>query len=351
MNSLSEGTAAMTPATTHHARMALRRAASRAHLAPSIHNSQPWRMTLGGDALELSLDPDRLLPAIDPSGRQSWISCGCALFNARASLAGEDLSYRVLRFPEGEESLIFARIELTPGLELDDDEQAARQTLRELDAAILLRRTNRTKFADDEVGRGFLTRLAAAALVEDGILTAVQREEHREAVARLTRRADAQQFADPGFRAELRDWTTDNPYRRDGVPSTAVPHVDGTADEEIPLRDFDSHGHGRLPADTGSNRRQTMLILGTAGDARIDWLRAGEALEHVFLEIARFGYATSPIMQALELPETRSELRRELGLTYYPQFLFRVGKAASGTAPTRRRLLEDLLTEDSVTGA
>ena len=351
MNSPPEGMPTMTPATTHHARMALRRAASRAHLAPSIHNSQPWRMKLGGDALELALDPDRLLPAIDPSGRQSWISCGCALFNARASFAGEDLTYRVLRFPEGEDSLIFARLELTSGHHLDDEERAARETLRELDAAVLLRRTNRTKFADDEVGRGFVTRLAAAALVEGGILTAVQREEHREAVARLTRRADAHQFADPGFRAELRDWTTDNPYRRDGVQNTAVPHVDGSAHDEIPLRDFDSHGHGRLPATTGSNRHQTMLLLGTAGDTRLDWLRAGEALEHVFLEIARFGYATSPIMQALELPETRSELRSELGLTYYPQFLFRVGKALSGTAPTRRRYLEDLLIEDTVTGA
>ena len=341
----------MTPATTHHARMALRRAASRAHLAPSIHNSQPWRMRMAGDALEFELDPDRLVPAIDPAGRQSWISCGCALFNARASLAGEDLGYRILRFPHGEESLVFARVELTGGLDVDEPEHAARETLRELDAAILLRRTNRTRFTDDEVGPGFLARLAAAALVEGGILTAVRREEHRDAVARLTRRADGKQFADPRFRAELRDWSTDDPYRRDGVQNTAVPHVDGSSEDEIPLRDFDSHGHGRLPADTGSNRRQTMMILGTEGDSRSDWLRAGEALEHVFLEIARFGYATSPVMQALELPETRSEFRRELGLTYYPQFLFRLGKAMSGTAPTRRRFLEDLLTEDTVTSS
>jgi hypothetical protein len=54
-------------------------------------------------------------------------------------------------------------------------------------------------------------------------------------------------------------------------------------------------------------------------------------------------------MQALELPETRSQLRRELGLTYYPQFLFRVGKATA-TAPTPRREMSDLLIEESRTG-
>lgn len=338
----------MTPASSHHARLALRRAANRARLAPSIHNSQPWKMHLDGDALVLELDPDRVLAAIDPTGRQAWISCGCALFNARASLAGEDMGHRVIRFPDGVDSPVFARLELLTDPDAVDPEQAARETLRELDAAIPLRRTNRTRYADEKVGEGFISRLAAAALVEEGILTAVRRDEHREAVARLTRHADARQFADPRFRAELRDWSTDNPARRDGVQSAVVPRVDGTSYDEIPLRDFDSHGHGRLPADTHSTRQQTMLLLGTVGDSRESWLRAGEALEHVFLEIARFGYATSPLMQALELPETRSELRRELGLTYYPQFLFRVGKAAA-TAPTPRRYLDDLLTEDSLT--
>ena len=99
----------MTPATTHHARQALRRAASRARMAPSIHNTQPWHMRLEGDALTLELDPARTLPVVDPALRQAWISCGCALFNARASLAGEDVGFRVLRFPEGAGSLIFRR--------------------------------------------------------------------------------------------------------------------------------------------------------------------------------------------------------------------------------------------------
>ncbi|WP_019875263.1 Acg family FMN-binding oxidoreductase [Sporichthya polymorpha] len=339
----------MTAATSHHARMALRRAADRARMAPSIHNTQPWRMEIDGDALVLSLDPERLVPAIDPHARQSWISCGCALFNARASLAGEDTGYRISRFPEGENSLVFARLEVLGALDLDEDERAARGTLREIAATIPLRRTNRTRFTEDEISTGFLARLSAAALVEGAILTAVHREEHREVVARLTRRADARQFGNPAFRAELRNWSTDDPDRPDGVPAIAVPKVDGSTVDEIPLRDFDSHGHGRLPADVHSTRHQTMMLLGTDGDSRSDWLRAGEALEHVFLEIARFGYATSPIMQALELPETRSEFRRELGLNFYPQFLFRIGRAGA-TAPVPRRDLQDFLHEDHLTG-
>lgn len=335
----------MTAATTHHARQALRRAASRARLAPSIHNTQPWRMRLEGDALVLELDPDRTLAVVDPHLRQAWISCGCALFNARASLSGEDRGFRVLRFPEGEDSRVFARLELTDEPTPDSIDIPGREALRELDPAIPLRRTNRTRYADDEVSPGFLSRLAAAALMEDGILTAVVREDQRDAVAALARRADAALYADPHYRAELREWTTDNPYRRDGVQSSVVPRVDGTTSDEIPLRDFDTFGHGRLPADAHSTRRQTLLVLGTAGDTRYDWLRAGEALERVFLEITRFGYVSSPLMQALEVPATRCELRRALGMTYHPQFLFRVGRSAP-TPPTPRLHLEDVLTDE-----
>ncbi len=54
----------------------LRRAAARATLAPSVHNTQPWRFDLGPTSLDLSADATRRLPVIDPDGRQLRISCG-----------------------------------------------------------------------------------------------------------------------------------------------------------------------------------------------------------------------------------------------------------------------------------
>ncbi|HCX85606.1 MAG TPA: nitroreductase, partial [Micrococcales bacterium] len=37
--------------------------------ASSIHNSQPWRFTVLGDAVAVSLDPDATPRTVDPSGR------------------------------------------------------------------------------------------------------------------------------------------------------------------------------------------------------------------------------------------------------------------------------------------
>ena len=42
-----------------------------AHLAPSIHNSQPWHFTVRADRVEVFADPTRSLPAVDPDGRQA----------------------------------------------------------------------------------------------------------------------------------------------------------------------------------------------------------------------------------------------------------------------------------------
>lgn len=327
------------------ARTALRRAAARARLAPSIHNTQPWHLALHDETLELRLDPDRRLPQVDPDGRQAVISCGCALFNARVSLAGDESGDAVVtRFPDGLNSSLLARLEFCPRAGEDSFARSARRAIADLDFAIAVRRTNRNRFADLVVPERFIDRLAAAAAAEGTVLFSVRRPHHREAVARLTRRADAEQYADPSYRAELRAWITADPSRTDGIHVRSVARVDEYSRDALPLRDFDMHGTGMLPARTNSTPAQTMLLLGTDSDTRRDWLRVGEALERVLLTAALGGYESSPVMQALELPAVRSELRAELSVSFHPQFLVRVGRAEP-VPPTARRPLDDVLDE------
>lgn len=327
------------------ARTALRRAAGRARLAPSIHNTQPWHLALAGDHLELRLDPERRLTHVDPDGRQAIISCGCALLNARVSLAGEDSAdVEVTRFPEGVTSPLLARLRFVPRDHQDLFTRESRRALADLDFAIAVRRTNRTRFEESCVPERFIDGLAAAAAVEGAILFSIRRPEHREAVARLTQRADAEQYSDPGYRAELRAWTTDDPLRVDGVQTRSVPQVDTHSRDDLPLRDFDMRGNAGLPARIDSTRDQTLLLLGTDSETPLDWLRAGEALERVLLTAALGGWETSPVMQALEVPATREELRSELGVRFHPQFLVRIGRG-SPVPPTSRRSLEDFLDE------
>jgi len=64
-----------------------------------VNNTQPWRFTVTGQAIDLYADADRQLLE-DPAGREMIISCGAALFGLR--LAVRSLGYRpeVDLFPE-----------------------------------------------------------------------------------------------------------------------------------------------------------------------------------------------------------------------------------------------------------
>ncbi|SHF54533.1 Nitroreductase family protein [Jatrophihabitans endophyticus] len=318
---------------------ALRRAAVRATLAPSVHNTQPWRFVLGPDFLEVHADSARRLTVLDPSGRQLIISCGCALFNARVSLAAAGFRAGVERVRDPQHPTLLARITVDGETAPGDPETEA---LAALDPVVELRRTNRRQFADDPVPQELVESLVAAAAAEHAELDPVVRAEDRVVTAVLSQRADQQQNADPAYRAELRAWTSDDPRRDDGVPSSAVPHAVAGGHDEIPIRDFDTHGTGALPTETRSNLHQCLLLLGTSSDDTDAWLRAGEALERILLEITRHGFVASPLTQVIEVPVTRGALRRELRLATQPHVLLRVGRAAPTPAPRRRRLVDML---------
>jgi hypothetical protein len=140
----------------------------------------------------------------------------------------------------------------------------------------------------------------------------------------------------------MRQWTSDDPRRLDGVPAFAVPRVTGRAHDDIPLRDFDTRGMGWLPDDTHSSSQQCLLVLGTNADNPAAWEQCGEALERVLLEVSHQGFTSSPLTQVIEVPRTHGALRDELGLQMHPHIVIRVGKAPL-TTPTRRRRLIDVM--------
>jgi hypothetical protein len=323
---------------------ALRRAAVRASLAPSIHNTQPWRFVVGRDYLEIHADWDRQLRVLDPRGRQLIISCGCAVFNARVSLAAAGQHVAVERLAGAGTGDLLAR--LTVG-----GTARGPAAIAELEPAVDIRRTNRRQFGDEPVPPQVIAELVAAARAEEADLIPIVQPQDRVLVASLNQQADRQEVEDPAYRAELRAWTTDDPRRLDGVPAYAVPYAGAgaTNSEPLPLRVFDTRGMGWLPSDSNSGSDQCLLLLGTRDDGPADWLRAGEALERVLLEIARLGYAASPLTQVIEVARTHELLREHLRLRMRPDVLLRVGRAPE-TVPTRRRRLVEVLVDVTTDG-
>ena len=320
--------------TTHAVHETFRRAVVRATLAPSVHNTQPWRFVLRPGVLDVYSDRGRQLLVLDPTGRQLHLSVGCAVFNARVSMAASGVGAAVRRVPDPAQPSLLATIEIGDG--------PVDRGLTALDPVIGLRQTNRRRFASGEVPPEVVSTLVAAAEREGAVLYPVVIEDDRMALARLVQRADSAEIADPAYRAELRAWTTTDPDRRDGVRALVVPHVDGTAGDDVPIRDFDSQGNGGLPAQTRSGREQCLLILGTSTDRPAAWLRAGEALERVWLEATRAGYVASLFSQPVEVAAVRAQLRTDLRLGMQPHMVIRVGRAPVTPASRRRHVAEVL---------
>jgi len=307
---------------------ALEAAVDQAVLAPSVHNTQPWTFVLAPDRVEVRADRSRQLTALDPLGRELVQSIGAALFNLRVALSARGCAVAVERFPRPDDPDLLAVVHAVEG--------APDVPLAEYDPAIPRRRTNRRPLTGGPVPDDVLRDLAVLAAEEDTVLVPVLREDHRRLVARLTQQADALQNADRAYRAEIRHWTTRPPAEGDGVPVSAVPRVDGLTPVDMPQRDFDTRGEGALPADPDDSAERTLVLLSTRTDSPLDWLRCGEALQHVLLELTRRGWVASPLTQAVEVPLTRTQLRAALTWDAHPQMLLRIGHADDLVAAPRR---------------
>jgi hypothetical protein len=320
-----------------HRHAVLRRAAERAVRAPSIHNTQPWTFMISEDALEIHADFDRQLTVLDPRRRQFMISCGCALFHVRVAIEAAGYEPLVRRLADPRRPTLLARVQV--------GRAGSWPGSRALDRAIDRRRTNRRTLAGGEVPPQLVRTLASAVSAEDATLVHIGRPEDREAVARLAVNANAVEEADPAYLAELAAWTTDDLRRTDGVQAASVPYATSDRVPRAPsaLRRFDLRSMGWLPPDRGQ-LDGCLVVLCTDADEPYSWLRAGEALERMWLTLTDKGFWASPVTQVVEVPTANRGLRETLGLTTHPQVVLRVGRAAE-TVPTRRRRAVDVIVE------
>ncbi|GGT37192.1 hypothetical protein GCM10010271_46500 [Streptomyces kurssanovii] len=86
-----------------------------------------------------------------------------------------------------------------------------------------------------------------------------------------------------------------------------------------------------------------LAVLGTRGDTKEDWLRAGHAMERVLLQATQDGLATALNSEALEWPELRWALRDPESATGHPQVVIRHGYGPRGSRNPRRSVSDVLV--------
>jgi nitroreductase len=310
--------------------------ASAAGAAPSIHNSQPWcfRMDEQAQVFRMYSDPRRALPAADPDGRSLHLSMGAALFNLRVAAAhlGRRVAVRLL--PAATDPLLLAEVDLSePGA------TGALELVADLYPAIRERRSSRQPFANRDVPEAVLGALMAAARAEDAALAPLEEDGVRQ-VMELTRDAARRTAADLARQQEDHTWLRQEEYALDGIPQGALGPLDHEA--RVPMRSFAA---GRPDSEPGCARFEALpqlATLATRTDRPLDWLRAGQAMERVWLLATSLGVRASVFHQAMEWPDTRRSLTECVDDRGCVQTVLRLGYGPLGP-PTPRRTVNDVL--------
>ncbi|MEL3944363.1 Acg family FMN-binding oxidoreductase [Streptomyces sp. LNU-CPARS28] len=272
--------------------------------APSIHNSQPWRFRLDPDdvALEIRAADRHGLRHIDPQGRALHLSIGCAIFNLRVAVAHFGWTPVARLLPRPTEPDLLAVVPLSSAV-------TGRSTrLSALYGALWRRHSSRFPFSSRPLPRRLLGELAMAAQAEGALLTHPGPAE-TDRLLQLTWEAERLNTADAGRAAGSRRLAHGIDGTGLGIPPAALGHQD--ARERIPMRDFGAHRHPAVLVSRPFEKRPSISVLSTAHDRRVDWLRAGQALERVLLVATAHGVRASLLHQALEWPALRERLTGE----------------------------------------
>jgi len=303
--------------------------------APSLHNSQPWRFRVEPDVIELWADPERALPAADPTGREQRLACGAALYNLRLALQGCGVRPLVTLPTDPDRPDLLACVRY-------GGRKAPTPTQLRLLAAVPKRHTNRTPFSDEAVTAGERAALRRAALGEGAWLHFVDDRSERHALAALAAQAHTIQQTDPAFRAEVERWTAVTGGQDDGIPAYANEQRP-SAHEPWVKRDY-TGGRGRPTADAGTRFEQDPAIavispftFGTSAD-----ITAGQAMQVVLLTATVEGLAASFLSHLVEVEQTREQLRRLIRASHSPRVVLRIGRGWP-VPSTPRRAVTDLL--------
>lgn len=297
-------------------------------LAPSAHNSQPWRFDIQGNRADFYIDRSRWLQVADPDQRELHISLGCALENFLVAAHHFGLSSQVEYFPDAAQPDLATRVYLSPG--------AAPPADRSLFDAIVNRQTIRKAYKPDPLPQEMKDKLAACCDMPGLALFLNEELQVRELISSLSVRADACQFHNPAFRHELIEAAEQGGYDE----RVLVGKLGRLAAA------FLNHCKTVVTPETDPALTAPLIaIVLSQENTPTAQVMAGQVFERIWLTAVANSLSLQPMTQLLQVPETKQELAQMLSLEpRQPQQVFRIGYAVGmETEYTIRRPIETFL--------
>jgi len=291
-------------------------------LAPSADNSQPWRYKWLQDSLALYRDANFSGSATDSSFVLTDLAIGCVIENIVLAAAQYGYAVAVNYFPEGELSLLSARLTFSPNQPISNT-----QLENKLAQQIEKRCTDRRLPFSGSLSASNIAVLQSAINCEHIKLYCYTQRKQIYALAAIIRQAEAVRFKSPSLHHEL--FSTVN-FSEPSPKQGMTPAILGI---ELPARPFfrlisnwsamkwlNYVGAAAMVAARSVTLpirlSPALVAITTSQTNRVGIMTAGRQLERVWLAATAEGLAVHPYaapgVLTLAKPELGSELDAEL---------------------------------------
>ena len=294
-------------------------------LAPSSHNSQPWKFQISENSVSIQIERERILRVSDPENRYLYIGLGCALENLLTAADYYGFTTDVEYLPP-EESVTAAKI-------IFHESGDSKPNPEHLALAIATRRSNRTKFSEKIPSQAFLSQIKNI-LPDEVEVSVVLEKERREKIADILMDSRIKAFSNAPFRREIADYKrynfTSSPL---GMPAFTL----GVSKPLSLIAPFVMRYINIMKLIRGSETAilkkysPVFIFLNAKNHDRLGWLKTGQVLQKLLLEAEHAGIQAS--MSAV--PLNVEPLQHLLDTQFRPQMFVRIGYAAAtpGHAP------------------
>lgn len=336
------------------------------HLAPSSHNSQPWRFYIDADprkpGIDVYLDRSFVLPASDVVGRQAAISVGCAIENmvVGASFLHGTPNVDIVR--QAKNSLVplpdrhhYQANQYIHLARLNYVINTHPLPLEDLYASIFSRKVTRAEFdLGQPLSSEVIGRLHSATDRKKTKLYVITDAVRRIGIAEFQGQADGFVINSPRFSKELGSWLLPN----DTDALLGMPGIGfGLHDDEAMRIHQGLLGESALRPEDGlkfalggkiyMEKSPFIGCIVIPKDEVAYWVEAGRSFEHMFLILESAGISVAIHAGIIEVGLVTRIFGAMLGTFQRPAVLFRAGIAKNKKDKERphspRLCIEDVI--------
>ncbi len=314
-----------------------------AAMAPSGHNTQPWKFSIHDNRIRIYPDFSRRLPVVDLDDHALYISLGCALENLVIAAQKDGYFSKVNYFPNSEEYL---EVEFSEGPSAE---------VTDLYRAIPERQSNRRIYDGSPIPDDHLQQLANANTYPDVDLKINLTDDKQIGpVIKLVKEANQIQFNDSAFVEELISWIRFSKHeeleRKDGLTSSAMgfPSVPRWLGKMI-IRNF-ATPEGEAKKCENMIRSSAALIFFIAKNrTKKNWVDVGRSFERTALTATSLGISHAHLNMPCEVESVRNKFSEflELKENEEPLLLIRFGYAKPMPRSPRRDISEVITSKNS----